>query len=100
MADVQGFRTVNRLCHQFHTASKHLSSRAPWQNMRIMAATVSGSKTVTQNVATHLTATTLTNLLATPIENLTVAQLESLIDAIRRVSSGGAPTITIGTLLK
>jgi hypothetical protein len=65
-----------------------------------MAATVSGSKTVTQNVATHLTAATLTTLLATAVENLTVAQLESLIDAMRRVASGGTPGTTVGALLK
>jgi hypothetical protein len=64
-----------------------------------MAATVSGSKTVTKDVAKHLTAAILTNLLATPIENLTVAELKSLIDAINRVGKGGNPGAAIGSLL-
>jgi hypothetical protein len=63
-----------------------------------MAATVTGSKTVTHDVATHLTAAKLTALFATPIENLTVAQLLSLVDALKRVSSGKSPSTTVGTL--
>jgi hypothetical protein len=65
-----------------------------------MAATVSGSKTVTQPVAPHLPASALTALLATPIENLTVAQLNQLVDALYRVQGGHDPSKTIGTLLK
>lgn len=65
-----------------------------------MAATVSGSKTCTQALAPHLSATYLTTLLATPIENLTVAQLRDLTDALKRVSGGEASTSVVGTLLK
>ena len=66
----------------------------------LMAITISGTKTVTHDVAPHLTASTLTTLLATAIENLTVAQLRMLIDAIDRVGQGRNPSATIGTLLK
>jgi hypothetical protein len=40
----------------------------------LMAATTSGTKTVTNTLAPHLPAALLTTLLATPLENLTVAQ--------------------------
>ena len=40
-----------------------------------MAATTSGTKTVTHTVAPHLPATMLTTLLATPIETLTVKRI-------------------------
>ena len=63
-----------------------------------MAATCSGTKTVTKTLAPHLTAAVLTTLLATPIENLTVAQVQQLIDAIKRVSGGKTPGNVIGTL--
>ncbi len=64
-----------------------------------MAATTSGTKTVTRTVAPHLTAAMLTTLLATPIENLTVAQLEQLLDALKRLSDGKNYARTIGSLL-
>jgi len=64
-----------------------------------MAATTSGTKTVTHALAPHLSAAVLTALLATPIENLTVAQLDELRDALSRVAKGEAPATTIGTLL-
>jgi len=64
-----------------------------------MAATTSGTKTVTHTVAPHLTAAILTTLLATPIESLTVGQLEALWDALRRISDGENPTRTVGSLL-
>lgn len=63
-----------------------------------MAATVSGSKTVTKTIAPHLSAAALTTLLETPVENLTIAQLETLVDATRRVSSGQEPTKTLGAI--
>jgi hypothetical protein len=64
-----------------------------------MAATTSGTKTVTHTLAPHLTATILTALLATPIESLTVAQLDALVDALRRIADGENPARTIGSLL-
>lgn len=64
-----------------------------------MAATTSGTKTVTHTIAPHLSAATLTTLLATPIENLTVLQLRELIDALKRVQGGDSPASTIGALL-
>jgi hypothetical protein len=64
-----------------------------------MAATTSGTKTVTHTIAPHLTATILTTLLATPIESLTVGQLNALVDALRRVADGENPARTIGSLL-
>lgn len=64
-----------------------------------MAATTSGTKTVTRTVAPHLTATILTTLLATPIENLTVAQFDQLRDTLKRIGGGRTPGATIGSLL-
>jgi hypothetical protein len=64
-----------------------------------MAASTSGTKTVTHTLAPHLTAAILTTLLATPIESLTVAQFKELRDALRRVEDGENPTRTIGSLL-
>jgi hypothetical protein len=64
-----------------------------------MAATTSGTKTVTHTIAPHLTAAMLTTLLATPLESLTVAQLKQLRDALRRIDDGDNPTRTIGSLL-
>ena len=64
-----------------------------------MAATTSGTKTVTHTIAPHLTAAVLTTLLATPIESLTVAQLKQLRDALKRVQGGDNPANLIGTLL-
>jgi len=64
-----------------------------------MAATTSGTKTVTHSLAPHLSAAMLTTLLATPIESLTVGQLDELVDALSRVPKGEAPATTIGSLL-
>lgn len=64
-----------------------------------MSASTSGTKTVTQPVAPHLTATALTALLATPLENLTVAQLRQIHDALSRIPGGGDQSKTIGALL-
>jgi hypothetical protein len=64
-----------------------------------MAASTSGTKTVTQGVAPHLTAAQLTTLLATPVEALTVAQLASLADALKRVPGGENPATAIDALL-
>jgi hypothetical protein len=63
-----------------------------------MAATTSGTKTVTHTVAPHLTAAVLTTLLATPIETLTVLQFKELGDALDRVAGGQDPTRTVGSL--
>jgi hypothetical protein len=63
-----------------------------------MAATTSGTKTVTHTLAPHLTAALLTTLLATPIESLTVAQFQELRDALKRVQGGEDPARTIGSL--
>jgi hypothetical protein len=65
-----------------------------------MAAQVTGSKTVTQNVSPAATAAVLTAMLATPIEDLTIAQLRLLEDAVRKIPGGNAPGNTIGGLLK
>lgn len=65
-----------------------------------MAATVSGSKTVNNDVAPHLTAATLTTILATAPENLTVAQFKQVQDALSRLPGGnGDPTKTVGSFL-
>ena len=64
-----------------------------------MAATTSGTKTVTHTLAPHLSAAVLTTLLATPIESLTVAQFKELHDALKRVDGGDNPALTIGSLL-
>lgn len=64
-----------------------------------MAATTSGTKTVTHALAPHLTAAILTTLLATPIETLTVLQLNEICDALNRLAGGKDPQRTIGSLL-
>jgi hypothetical protein len=64
-----------------------------------MAATTSGTKTVTHTLAPHLTAAMLTTLLATPIESLTVGQLDLICDALKRLPDGETPARTIGSLL-
>jgi hypothetical protein len=64
-----------------------------------MAATTSGSKTVTKDLGPGYTAAQLTTLLATPIENLTIAQFRVLEEALRKVSRGHDPSLLIGTLL-
>jgi hypothetical protein len=63
-----------------------------------MAATTSGTKTVTHALAPHLTAAILTTLLATPLENLTVGQLNEICDGLKRVMGGEDPARTIGSL--
>jgi hypothetical protein len=63
-----------------------------------MAIVFTGSKTVTKDVAPHLTAATLTALLATAPENLTFAQLKQLSDGVKRISGGHAPAATLGTI--
>ena len=64
-----------------------------------MAATVSGSKTLTTDYAPHLTAATLNTILATAVENLTKLQLKQLNDAIRRVSHDHNDSTTLGAIL-
>ena len=64
-----------------------------------MAATTSGTKTVTHSLAPHLSAAMLTTLLATPIENLTVGQLIQIIDAVKRIPDGKNLGRLIGSLL-
>lgn len=64
-----------------------------------MAATTSGTKTVTHALAPHLTAAILTALLATPIETLTVLQLNEICDALDRLPGGQDPQRTLGSLL-
>jgi len=64
-----------------------------------MSASVSGSKTVNNAVAPHLSASTLTTLLATPVETLTVAQFKLIADVLSRTKGGNAENTTIGSLL-
>ncbi|HTB14608.1 MAG TPA: hypothetical protein VK752_23715 [Bryobacteraceae bacterium] len=64
-----------------------------------MAATTSGTKTVTHSLAPHLSAALLTTLLATPLETLTVGQLNEMCDALNRLADGKNPARTIGSLL-
>lgn len=64
-----------------------------------MAATTSGTKTVTNTLAPHLAAAMLTALLATPLENLTISQLNQIHDALKRIQDGKNPARTIGSLL-
>jgi hypothetical protein len=64
-----------------------------------MAATTSGTKTVTHSLAPHLTAAMLTTLLATPIELLTVSQLSEICDALKRIPDGETLGRTVGSLL-
>jgi hypothetical protein len=64
-----------------------------------MAATTSGTKTVTHALAPHLSATLLTTLMATPLENFTIAQLNEISDALKRVADGENPLRTIGSLI-
>ena len=65
-----------------------------------MAVVVTGSKTVTQGVAPHLSAAKLTTLLANSIENSAVGDLLAILDACHRVSGGVAVGTAIGTILK
>lgn len=64
-----------------------------------MAASVSGSKTVTNDITPNLTAALLTTLLAIAPENLTVAQLGELSRALERTAIGDPNTDTVGSLL-
>ena len=63
-----------------------------------MAASVSGSKTVTVPLAPHLTGAALTVLMGTAIENYTLAQFRILEDAVKRLPAGDQ-TLTIGMLM-
>lgn len=63
-----------------------------------MAASVSGSKTVSVSVAPHISAATMTTLMSTPIENLTVAQFTLIAEALGKIASGREPTKTLGQL--
>lgn len=64
-----------------------------------MAIVLTGTKTVTKDVAPHLTGTVLTALMAKAPEQLTVAEFDKIKDALKRVSGGAAPTATIGSIL-
>jgi len=64
-----------------------------------MAAVVTGSKTVTQDISPTMPAATLTTLCATALENMTVSQLNSIHGALKHVSGGEAEGAVIGTLL-
>lgn len=59
----------------------------------------SNTKTVTKDVAPHLTAALLTTLCARPVEIFTVRDLAQLNDAINRLSRGHDPDTVIGDLL-
>ncbi len=63
-----------------------------------MAASVSGAKTVTTDLAPHLTAAQLTTLLAIAPENMTLAQLRQLEDAASRHPKGSNPANTLATI--
>lgn len=64
-----------------------------------MAATVSGSKTVTKSPSPCCAASMLTTLLAIAPENMTVAQFYQILDALKRIPGGANPSATIGSLL-
>jgi hypothetical protein len=64
-----------------------------------MAASVSGSKTVTTSVSPAMSATLLTSLLATAPEALTLAQLKILVQATQRGPFGSNPAATVGSCL-
>jgi hypothetical protein len=64
-----------------------------------MAAIVTGSKIVKNDLAPHLRATVLTAIMATAVENLTVAQVNQLCDALSRIPKGATPASTVGSLL-
>lgn len=63
-----------------------------------MAATVSGSKTVTTDITPNLSAVKLTAIFAIAPENLTVVQLNTLSHALERVAVGDPLTATLGSL--
>lgn len=63
-----------------------------------MAIVLTGTKTVNNHVAPHLSATVMTAILATPVENLTVAQVKQLVDALKRIPGGTNPGATLGTI--
>lgn len=63
-----------------------------------MAATTSGTKTVTVNVSPVHTAATLTTLFATPVELLTIGQLTSIVHFLDDKAGGKDPRTVIGTL--
>jgi hypothetical protein len=63
-----------------------------------MAITFTGSKTVTTDLAPHLTAAQLTTLLAIAPENMTLAQVRQLEDAASRHPKGSNPANTLSTI--
>jgi hypothetical protein len=90
------------LCWENHRGNRaaFCYGQGKFERRKKMAATVTGSKTCTQGLAPHLSATRLTSLLATPIENLTIAQFKDLRDALHRIAGGEENSNTIGALLK
>jgi len=56
-----------------------------------MAATTSGTKTVTHALAPHLSAATLTTLFGDATRNLTIGQLDQICDALTRLPDGEDP---------
>lgn len=63
-----------------------------------MAASVTGSATVTYDLAPHLPASLLTTIFATAPENLTVAQIREINDALNRIVVGNPNTAKLGSL--
>jgi hypothetical protein len=63
-----------------------------------MAAVVTGSKTVTVDVAPTVTAAVLTALMATAPENLTVGQLHLLYHASAKVPGGSNLAAALGAI--
>jgi hypothetical protein len=63
-----------------------------------MSIVLTGTKTVTTDLAPHLTAAALTALLATAPENFTLKDLATLNDAVNRVPAGDNSR-TIASLL-
>jgi hypothetical protein len=63
-----------------------------------MAASVSGSKTVTTNVSPVHTAANITSIFAIAPENMTVARLNFIAQCLRQKQGGEDPNTVIGTL--
>lgn len=67
-----------------------------------MAATVSGSKTISANYSPALTGASLTTIMGIAPENWTLDQVHQLQEALSRVSGGGdmrSKIITVGSVL-
>lgn len=62
-----------------------------------MSATVSGSKTVSNDVNPTIKASALTTIMSTAVENLTVAQHNTLQAALECKQGGLEPNATIGS---